>query len=189
MGAVELITEMIMPLISTAFLSNEFVHTPILLGFVSEGLALLVIYHVPVDTCTVPLEASLPTNTQQDDSQNALQASSEAAKSDMLKNLAGAWREGGIMTDAKVVTLLGCFALVKKGRQMLEMLVQYISRRYGWTFAQVSSFQHIDWTKLTSLGQHCIFRQRNWKLAPVFVHPPTLEADPSGRLAISYRPR
>lgn len=144
MGAAELITEMIMPLVSTAFLSNGFVYTPILLGFVFEGLALLAIYCVPIDTCTASLEASLPINTQQDDSHNVSQASSGAVKSNMLESLAGVWREGGIMTDAKVVTLLGCFALVKVGRQMLEMLVQYISRRYGWTFAQVSPFQHID---------------------------------------------
>ena len=133
-----------MPLVSTAFLSNGFVYTPIFLGFAFEGLALLAIYYVPVDTCIAPLEASLPTGTQQYDSQNVSQASSGAVKSNILESLAGVWREGGIMTDAKVVTLLGCFALVKVGRQMLEMLVQYISRRYGWTFAQVSPSQHID---------------------------------------------
>jgi len=128
MGAAELITEMIMPLVSTAFLSNDFVYTPLFLGFLFEGLALLAIYHVPLDTGRAHSE-ELP----------VADGSSGHGKGDRFKYLAGVLREGGILTDIRVITLLGCFVLVKVGRQMLEMLVQYISSRYGWSFAQASS--------------------------------------------------
>ncbi|CAD0083635.1 unnamed protein product, partial [Aureobasidium vineae] len=87
MGAAELVTEMIMPLVSTAFLSNGFVYTPILLGFVFEGLALLAIYHVPVDTCIAHSGERLPTNAQRNDGQHASQTSFADVKSDRLKYL------------------------------------------------------------------------------------------------------
>lgn len=189
MGAAELITEMVMPLGSTAFLSNGFVYTPMLLGFVFEGLALLAIYLVPLDTGIARSEEPLPTSVQQNNDQHPSQTSLKDAKGDRIKRLAGVLQEGGILTDARVITLLGCFALVKVGRQMLEMLVQYISERYGWSFAQASSFQDVDCTKLTIVGQHCIHRQSYWKLAPILDRSTSLEADPPGYFAFSSRPR
>jgi len=117
-----------MPLVSTAFLSNGFVYTPLFLGFLFEGLALLAIYHVPLDTCKAHSAEPLVADESSGDS-----------KGNRFKYLARMLREGGILTDIRIITLLGCFALVKVGRQMLEMLVQYISRRYGWSFAQASS--------------------------------------------------
>ncbi|CAD0108002.1 unnamed protein product, partial [Aureobasidium uvarum] len=100
MGAAELVTEMIMPLVSTAFLSYGFVYTPILLGFVFEGLAILAIYHVPVDTRIVLSGEGLPIDAQQNDSQYSLQTGITDVKSDRLKYLTDVWQEGGIMTDA-----------------------------------------------------------------------------------------
>ena len=140
MGAAELITEMIMPLISTAFLSNGFIYTPMFLGFFFEGLALLAIYLVPLDTGIARSEEPPLGNVQQSDGQHSSRTSFGDVKGDKIKRLASVLQEGGILTDARVVSLLGCFALVKVGRQMLEMLVQYISERYGWSFAQASSF-------------------------------------------------
>lgn len=137
MGAAELVTEMTMPLISTAFLTHGFVYTPILSGFVFEALALVAIYHVPVDTCMVQYEERPLVNTQRN--RYSTQTSTNGVRGGKLRYIADVWRDGSIMTDPNVVILLGCFALVKVGRQMLEMLVQYISSRYGWTFAQVSS--------------------------------------------------
>ena len=140
MGAAELTTEMIMPLVSTAFLSEGFVYTPILLGFIFEGLALLAIYLVPLDTGIARSEEPPLANVQQSDGQHSSRTSFGDVKGDKIERLASVLQEGGILTDARVVSLLGCFALVKVGRQMLEMLVQYISERYGWSFAQASSF-------------------------------------------------
>ncbi|THZ13080.1 hypothetical protein D6C91_08075 [Aureobasidium pullulans] len=50
MGAAELVTEMIMPLISAAFMSKGFIYSLIMLGFVFEALALIAVYAIPLDT-------------------------------------------------------------------------------------------------------------------------------------------
>jgi hypothetical protein len=49
MGAAELVTGMIMPLISAAFMSKGFIYSLIMLGFV-EALALIAVYAIPLDT-------------------------------------------------------------------------------------------------------------------------------------------
>jgi len=50
MGAAELVTEMIIPLISAAFMSKGFIYSLIMLGFVFEALALIAVYAIPLDT-------------------------------------------------------------------------------------------------------------------------------------------
>jgi hypothetical protein len=142
MSASGLVTEMIMPLASTALLSNGFVYTPFFLGFVFEGLALLAIYNVPIDTATVRSEEPLMINSSipSDDDENSLRIGFGDSKSGRLEHLTRMLQEGNILTDAKIVTLLACFGLAKVGRPLLDMLVQYISSRYGWSFAKVSFF-------------------------------------------------
>jgi hypothetical protein len=143
MSASGLVTEMIMPLASTALLSNGFVYTPFFLGFVFEGLALLAIFNVPIDTATVRSEEPPMTDSSipSDDDENSLRIGFGDSKSGRLEYLTRMLKEGDILTDAKIVTLLACFGLAKVGRPLLEMLVQYISTRYGWSFAKVRSFQ------------------------------------------------
>jgi hypothetical protein len=146
MSASGLVTEMIMPLVSTALLSNGFYHTPFFLGFVFEGLALLAIYNVPIDTATVrskepPMTGStMPSG----DDEELLETGFGDSKSGKLEYLTHMWQEGNILTDAKIVTLLACFGLAKVGRPLLDMLVQYISTRYGWSFAKVRSSKHMN---------------------------------------------
>jgi hypothetical protein len=142
MSASGLVTEMIMPLASTALLSDGFVYTPFLLGFVFEGLALLAIYNVPIDTATVLSEGPPMTNSSMPSSgdEDSLRTGFGNSKSGKLEYLTRMLKEGNILTDAKIVTLLACFGLAKVGRPLLDMLVQYISTRYGWSFAKVRSF-------------------------------------------------
>ncbi|THX20360.1 hypothetical protein D6C76_10545 [Aureobasidium pullulans] len=139
MGAAEILTEMIMPVVSTTFLSKGFVYTPIFLGFVFEGLALVAICKVPLDTGVKHSQVAPVTNIPQSNNQNLPTARVGDADIERPGFLSSMLQEGQILNDAKVVILLGCFALVKVGRPMLEMLVQYMSKRYGWSFARVSS--------------------------------------------------
>jgi hypothetical protein len=159
MSASGLVTEMIMPLASTALLSNGFVYTPFFLGFVFEGLALLAIYNVPIDTATVRSGDSSMTSSSMPsgDDEHPLGSGFGDPKSGKLEYLTRMLKEGNILTDAKIVTLLACFGLAKVGRPLLDMLVQYISTRYGWSFAKVRSLQTWSVTKLTCEGQYCLF--------------------------------
>lgn len=127
-----------MPVVSTTFLSKGFVYTPIFLGFVFEGLALVAIRKVPLDTGVKHSQVTPVTDIPQNDNQNLPTARVGDADIERPGFLSSMLQEGQILNDAKVVILLGCFALVKVGRPMLEMLVQYMSKRYGWSFARVS---------------------------------------------------
>lgn len=130
MGAAELVTEMIMPLLSAAFMSKGFVYTPILLGFVFEGLALFAICAIPIDTGKKHLNEETLTDQQ------PLLSTNETGKT-RAACLPRIVYAANIIRDGKVVILLGCFSIIRIGRQMLEMLVQYTSKRFGWSFAQV----------------------------------------------------
>jgi hypothetical protein len=139
MSASGLITEMIMPLVSTALLSNGFVYTPFFLGFVFEGLALLAIYNVPIDTGAVQSGEPTMDSMRQNDDEHPPSTGFGDSKGGRFKYLSRMLQEGNILTDATIVTLLACFGLAKVGRPLLDMLMQYISTRYGWSFAKVSS--------------------------------------------------
>ncbi|THY13735.1 hypothetical protein D6D00_10053 [Aureobasidium pullulans] len=60
MGAAELVTEMIMPLISAAFMSKGFIYSLVMLGFVFEALALIAVYAIPLDTESQDQQSVLP---------------------------------------------------------------------------------------------------------------------------------
>ncbi|TIA24824.1 hypothetical protein D6C83_08015, partial [Aureobasidium pullulans] len=60
MGAAELVTEMIMPLISAAFMSKGFIYSLVMLGFVFEALALIAVYAIPLDTESQDQQLVLP---------------------------------------------------------------------------------------------------------------------------------
>jgi hypothetical protein len=153
MGAAELVTEMIMPLISAAFMSKGFIYTPILLGFAFEALALLAVYLIPIDTGNKYANESQAASSGNDEQVRFADKSKFAALSRMFDSTK-------ILKNGRVLVLLGCFAIIKLGRQMLEMLVQYISKRFGWSFAQASLVKLIAEPALNFSQANIVFSVR-----------------------------
>ncbi|KAF4551452.1 MFS efflux pump-like protein [Elsinoe fawcettii] len=134
MGAAELVTEMIAPLMSTAFLAKGFIYTPILLGFIFEALAFVMIHAVPMDVIRQKGKDHSIERTESSQSLLGVSKAPEDRGGHFLSYL-GDPRE---LLTRSIIILLGCFTVTKLGRQMLEMLVQYMSKRYGWSFAQAN---------------------------------------------------
>ncbi|KAF2152473.1 hypothetical protein K461DRAFT_321471 [Myriangium duriaei CBS 260.36] len=127
LGALTLFTEAIGPLISSAFLARSHIYGPMLLGFIFEALAILCIHYVPLDTPTRRVDHSSHASDET--------TTVPFASTSLLNRVLGSPQD---VLDRHILVLLFAFATTKWSRLMLEMLVQYTSKRFSWSFAQAN---------------------------------------------------
>ncbi|KAK6072651.1 short-chain dehydrogenase reductase sdr [Seiridium cupressi] len=134
----DLIAEFFVPPV-TAILMKKSVWVPLLLAVGCQGLTLILVLFLPE---TLPLP--VPHEAKSDTSSTSLTASSYSVTDEqpLLDREWKVWFQRTkasydfVTRDVAVAALVFTFLVSKVGRQASNILLQYVSKRYGWNLAE-----------------------------------------------------
>lgn len=129
-------SELLAPLLGSVLMTRN-VWTPLLIGLGVQSLGIPIALALP-ETSGPKAENTRPLNTtteeEEDEEEDNLKSSSEESPRESN------YREVMLflLKDINVTLLIFTFFVTTIGRQAMEMLLQYVSKRYEWPLAKVS---------------------------------------------------
>lgn len=138
----DLVADLIVPPIAS-MLMNKNTWIPLLLAVAFQGLSVILALGLPE---TLPVVDSKRAGEDTDDISSDYTISGQAEIPSKSDGKWGSWLTRNkdsfdfVIKDRALSALVFTFLISKVGRQAANMLFQYVSKRYGWTLAQVSSY-------------------------------------------------
>jgi hypothetical protein len=136
----DLIAECFVPPVTSALMSKN-MWIPLLAAVVFQGLSTMMILIIPE---TLPM----PISEQAGDVSNNSPIVTNASETDEEPIFDEKWKVwmwktkesfGFATRDATVAALVFTFLISKVGRQSVNILLQYVSKRYGWSLSKAST--------------------------------------------------
>lgn len=123
---------------TASYLMERNLWSPLMAGFVAQTLGVLVAIILP-ETLVVTLEksADVPQADNSTGGESILNKQKLSSNSRKLVQRVGDAFEF-LNRDTAVALLVFGFLVLRLGKQAITLLLQYASKRYGWTIAQVT---------------------------------------------------
>jgi len=143
-----LVTEVIAPVLGSVFLDHGYLYSPVILGLPLELSGFAIIRMLPEtlkgNDLARPDDAEVPNNhvVSSGHSQTSIRAAIAPATQSMWQPLRQSLRPmiqiaSIVLKDIRLSLTLFAFMVNKLSRQILDLLVQYASKRLEWTVAKV----------------------------------------------------
>ncbi|EFQ99582.1 hypothetical protein MGYG_02594 [Nannizzia gypsea CBS 118893] len=137
-----LITEMLAPVLASVLMQNWSVYAPLGLGLVFELIGGAVLFIIPETLKRIQEREDPELNEASDDASDAGRGISSfwpVVKTGIKHVIAPfilVWRT--IKANRNILVVATSFLVTSLGRNMLEFLIQYTSKRFGWTLAEAN---------------------------------------------------
>jgi hypothetical protein len=138
----DLVADLIVPPI-TSMLMHKNTWIPLLLAVAFQGLSVILALGLPE---TLPVAETKRSREDASDISSDYTISEQREIPSKSDGKLGSWLARNkdsfdfVLKDRVLSALVFTFLISKVGRQATNILFQYVSKRYGWTLAQVSSY-------------------------------------------------